>query len=343
MQLSKAGRPSILHGGIEIFEGPDGEVRRIPYVRLHHGKGPTLWITAGIHGDEVTGTRVIHRILSRLRNRSLRGTLWVVPTLNPGGLQLGKRIFPEAGRDLNRCFPGNPTGSPSEHVADAVHSFIVGTRPQCVIDLHADTPLSVPHAILDRPLTPHARRWTRQLEVLSLMFRFPVIYDWPSETYQRLELDASLPGSLLNNSGVPAFTVELGPPGFVDEEVARSGEQGILRILEAFHMLGRLPSRKASDWLWHPSSPHPKSLPRHRPLRRETPLRADRAGFVRFMVKPGDALRVGAPVCELCDIFGQRPRVFRSPTEGIVLSLPALAWCNPGQSLATLAVPDDTA
>ena len=55
-------------------------------------KGPVLFVSAAIHGDEINGTEIIRRLVRReiLKNK---GTLIVIPVVNILGLTINRDIF----------------------------------------------------------------------------------------------------------------------------------------------------------------------------------------------------------------------------------------------------------
>ncbi|NYK37232.1 succinylglutamate desuccinylase, partial [Salmonella enterica subsp. enterica serovar Typhimurium] len=87
-------------------------------VHVLHGRedGPTVWVSAAIHGDEVAGVEIVRRVLERLQPRNLRGTLLAVPIVNVLGVMAGDRYLPDR-RDLNRSFPGSARGSLASRIA----------------------------------------------------------------------------------------------------------------------------------------------------------------------------------------------------------------------------------
>ncbi len=87
-------------------------------VEVIHGRkaGPTLLVCAAIHGDELNGVEIIRRTRSFKSLNRLHGTLVLVPVVNLFGFIHQSRYLPDR-RDLNRCFPGNETGSIASRVA----------------------------------------------------------------------------------------------------------------------------------------------------------------------------------------------------------------------------------
>ncbi len=76
-----------------------------------HGRteGPTAFVSAAIHGDEVNGVEVARRLLGQKALRGLKGTLLVVPIVNTFGFLNRSRYLPDR-RDLNRSFTGSEGG-----------------------------------------------------------------------------------------------------------------------------------------------------------------------------------------------------------------------------------------
>ncbi|MDH3241142.1 MAG: succinylglutamate desuccinylase/aspartoacylase family protein, partial [Alphaproteobacteria bacterium] len=105
-------------------------------VEIVHGRepGPTVLINGAIHGDEVNGVEIIRRVLREPSLRRLRGTLIAVPIVNVYGFLTNIRYLPDR-RDLNRSFPGSPTGSLAARLAHMFFSEIV-MRADYGIDLH---------------------------------------------------------------------------------------------------------------------------------------------------------------------------------------------------------------
>lgn len=74
-------------------------------IHVVHGKkpGPVVFVSGGIHGDEVIGVEIIRRVLAAKQLNALSGTLLAVPVVNAYGLINHSRYLPDR-RDLNRVF-----------------------------------------------------------------------------------------------------------------------------------------------------------------------------------------------------------------------------------------------
>ncbi|WP_136482046.1 succinylglutamate desuccinylase/aspartoacylase family protein [Cognatitamlana onchidii] len=96
--------------------------------------GPTVLFTAGIHGDEVNGVEIVRQLIAKGINQPKVGSIICMPVINVFGFINLKREFPD-GRDLNRVFPGSPTGSLAGRVAyKLIHEVI--PHVDLIVDFH---------------------------------------------------------------------------------------------------------------------------------------------------------------------------------------------------------------
>ena len=121
----------------KLYTGTD---MSIP-VHVIRGKraGPTLFISAAIHGDELNGIEIIRRLQLQETLSAIKGTLILVPMVNVFGVLNQSRYLPDR-RDLNRCFPGSQKGSLAGRLANL---FLTEIVQKC--DAHVN--------YLDRPRT----------------------------------------------------------------------------------------------------------------------------------------------------------------------------------------------
>ena len=96
--------------------------------------GPTVLITAGIHGDEVNGVEIVRQIIAKGINKPKKGTIICIPVINVFGFIHMDREFPD-GRDLNRVFPGGKNGSLASRVANKLMTEIV-PHADLILDFH---------------------------------------------------------------------------------------------------------------------------------------------------------------------------------------------------------------
>ncbi len=136
-------------------------------VHVLHGAqpGPTMFVSAAIHGDELNGVEIIRRLLRTLDPQSISGTLLCVPVVNVFGFISRSRYLPDR-RDLNRSFPGSANGS----LGRAARAPLPHRDRQALADRHrpahrrhpphqpAADPLRVPQAPARAGARPRLRR-----------------------------------------------------------------------------------------------------------------------------------------------------------------------------------------
>ncbi|RMG34920.1 MAG: hypothetical protein D6725_13365 [Planctomycetota bacterium] len=102
-------------------------------VEVVNGKrpGPTIWLSAAVHGDELNGVEIIRQVLDRISAANFHGCLIAVPIVNVFGFVEQSRYLPDR-RDLNRSFPGSPRGSLASRLA---HLFMTEIVSRCQLGL----------------------------------------------------------------------------------------------------------------------------------------------------------------------------------------------------------------
>lgn len=97
-------------------------------------KGPTIFLLAGMHGDEIAGWTAINN----LKNMELKkGKVYILSPANITGANADPRVrYVSEKNDLNRSFPGNPDGNDAEVLADAITKEILKMKPVIILDHH---------------------------------------------------------------------------------------------------------------------------------------------------------------------------------------------------------------
>ncbi|MDG2048467.1 MAG: succinylglutamate desuccinylase/aspartoacylase family protein [Halioglobus sp.] len=191
-------------------------------VNVIRGKhsGPTLCLTAAIHGDELNGIEIVRRVVSKLSVKQLHGTVIGVPIVNLLGFTNGTRYLPDR-RDLNRHFPGNPKGSSASRIA---YSFFQDIVRHCdlLIDLHTGS--------LARTNIAQVRANLQVPEVLEFTNKFG-----STAVLHSRKLRGNLRSAAVNY-GIPAVALELGEPGSLQERHIKEGVKIINAVLSGVNM-----------------------------------------------------------------------------------------------------------
>lgn len=278
-------------------------------VHVIHGRrpGPVVFVSAAIHGDEVIGVEIVRRLLRAKPLKSLRGTLLAVPIVNTFGFLNHSRYLPDR-RDLNRCFPGHPSGSLAARLAHLFMTEIV-QRADLGIDLHS---AAVQRANLPQiRLTPGNAR----LEELGRAFGAPVM--------MRSKLrDGSL-RMAAEEAGVDVLLYEAGEGLRFDEFAARSGVAGILRVMAQLGMIG--------------ARGVPKITRPSRVCARSSWYRAPSGGLFRTLRGIGDLVAPDTVLGIVADPFGERETEVLAQEHGIVIGRTNLPLVNEGDALFHIA------
>jgi predicted deacylase len=274
-----------------------------------HGKadGPTVFVSAGVHGDEVIGIEIVRRLLKSAAIRGLRGTLIVVPIVNSFGFINKSRYLPDR-RDLNRSFPGSEGGSLAARLANLFLTEIV-SRAEIGIDLHS--------AAIHRFNYPQVRVSPKDAKMRELADAFgaPIIMESPIRH-----------GSLrqaAKDHGTSVLLYEAGEGLRFDEVSVRVGQVGILRVLKSVGMIsGRGVASATARTQFCPSSKW---------------LRAPMGGLFRGLKAGGDAVRRGEMLGMVSDPFGEHESEIVAPFDGIIVGRAVMPIVNEGDAVFHLA------
>jgi uncharacterized protein len=277
-----------------------------------HGEqpGPVLFVSAAIHGDELTGVAICRRLLASNALRVTRGTLMVVPIVNAFGFISHSRYLPDR-RDLNRSFPGSARGSLAAQLA---HLFLheVVKRSQYGIDLHS--------AAIHRSNLPQIRvnAHDEQSYELAVAFGAPII------VHSGLR-DGSLRGAA-EERGVPVIVYEAGEGLRIDELSISIGVDGVLRVLAHLDMI---------EWRHRGRRPPPALSTSSRWVR------AEESGLFRAYRDIGDHVRSGERIGIVADPYGEEEFPVQSPLDGIIIGRANIPAVNQGDALFHIASVED--
>lgn len=200
-----------LASGFELF---------IPLHRLEgRASGPTLGLSAVVHGDEPLTNEIIRQVLLRVDPVQLRGTILAVPIVNTLAFESLTRHTPIDMLDLNRNFPGAPGGWLSEQIA-----HVLGTRFVSQLDVHVDL-----HTGGVFPTVDYVYIFERSRE-LSRSFGSTFLFE-PSNPYPGT---FSIPA---RERGIPFFTAEVGGGSFLDAHYIEHGVRGVMNVMKQLGML----------------------------------------------------------------------------------------------------------
>ncbi|MEQ9641545.1 MAG: succinylglutamate desuccinylase/aspartoacylase family protein [Alphaproteobacteria bacterium] len=278
-------------------------------VQVLHGQrdGPTVFVSAAVHGDEIIGVEIVRRLVRSSALRRISGTLLLIPIVNAFGFIGHSRYLPDR-RDLNRSFPGSETGSLASQLA---HLFLndVVARSDYGIDLHS--------AAVNRINLPQIRVSPDDEDAgkLANVFGAPVILH-----------SALRDGSLryaAGELGVPVLVYEAGEGLRFDEFAIRVGVKGVLRVLKH---LGMISGRSIK--VGNIATPV---------VRKSSWLRAPEGGILRTLRNVGDHVARDETVGLISDPFGASEAEVRATAAGLIVGRTNLPVINRGDALFHIA------
>ena len=274
--------------------------------------GPTLFLTAAVHGDELNGIEIIKRVLRLSALKQLRGCVIAVPIVNVFGFINRSRYLPDR-RDLNRSFPGREKGSIAARLANLVAQEIVA-KADFGIDLHTGA--------IDRTNLPQIRGDLSDPEVLRLAEAFgaPVIINANLR-------DGSLRQFAAENK-VRLLLYECGEALRFDELSIVAGVRGIGRVMRALDML---PARKRQRITIEPVR-----------TSNTTWVRAPDSGILAVHCRLGERVKRGQLLGTVSDPFGTKDADVLASVSGIVIGRSTSPLAHEGDALFHLGTFDDT-
>jgi predicted deacylase len=270
-------------------------------------EGPTLFVSAAIHGDEINGVDIVRRLLKHRALKSIHGTLIAIPIVNVFGFNDKSRYLPDR-RDLNRSFPGAEHGSLASQIAHIFRTEIVNKATHG-IDLHTGA--------IHRRNFPQIRADLSKPAnmMLAKAFGAPVILDASPR-------DGSL-REMVDDQNIPMLLYEAGTALRFDKRAALLGVEGILNVMRAIGML-------------------PPAKPASKPIK---PFIAKSSQWVRapisgiFMTdkKLGERIGKGDKLGFITNPFGDYEYTILSPIDGIIIGNSILPLANEGDGIYHIA------
>jgi hypothetical protein len=269
--------------------------------------GPTLFVSAAIHGDEINGVDIVRRLLKHPALEKMRGTLIAIPIVNVFGFNDKSRYLPDR-RDLNRAFPGEEHGSLASQIAYIFRTEIVAQSTHG-IDLHTGA--------IHRSNLPQIRvdfAHPGNLE-LAKVFGAPVILNAGAR-------DGSL-RELVSEQKIPILLYEAGTALRFNTRASKFGVRGILRVMHHIGMLPESPDgidgkepfiAKSSHW-----------------------VRAPISGIFVTTKRLGDRVDRGDKLGVITNPFGDHEYAIYAPQAGVIIGNSILPLANEGDAMYHIA------
>jgi predicted deacylase len=292
-----------------------GEAVRMPVTIVNGARaGPTVFLSAAAHGDELNGIEVVREVAHDWDHADLCGTLVCLPVLNVPGFIAQQRYLPIHDRDLNRSFPGDPDGTSAKRIAHRIHRNFL--EPCDVgLDFHTST--------RGRTNTLHVRADMEHERVARVANAFAsnviIAGEGPSGSLRRETTEV----------GVPTITVEMGEAHRFQRDLIDRALAGTLSVLAEFGL------REEAAVAW----------PGWRTVvdgsAEKTWLRADAGGLVEMHHDRGSLVHEGDTVCTITNPFKTDTEAVVAPFTGLLVGVLENPLVYPGNPLCHLVELND--
>ncbi|MFN9263653.1 MAG: succinylglutamate desuccinylase/aspartoacylase family protein [Acidobacteriota bacterium] len=287
----------------------------VPICVIANGPGPTVLLMAGNHGDEYPGQVAIHHLWRQLEPEQVTGRLILIPTLSPPAAQAATRLWPLDGRNFNRCFPGDPAGSPSQVLAHFLSSVLLPLA-DVVIDLHTGgrsmnfVPCAHMH-LVDNPAMFAATE--------AFLTEFCFLYTDVA--------GAGLLPTEAERQGKLVITTELGGGETVTASLHRLTQKGLGNVLRHIGVVDGAPAPRQAPARWVQS------------LDREDYRFAPVSGLFEATVDLGGAVGKGDVLGRIHDLEdpSREPALVIAPSAGLLIANRSPSMVAQGDCVAVIA------
>jgi hypothetical protein len=315
--------------------------------------GPALAVIAGIHASEYAGVEAALRFAAAVEPGALCGRLVVVPIADRDAFEARSMfVSPVDGKNLNRCFPGDPAGTPTQVLAHCIMEEVV-RKVDYLVDLHGGefTEQLATFALYHRGATAAdgcGAAVEERSRRIAVAFGCEFLCGTTGEAGAVEAAGAGEAGAVgeagagqagawadrgtlfaaAAEAGVAATLAEAGGNGVADEESVLMHFYGLARVARAIGLFGATSGSPAPGAANAPQAP--PTAP-SQDVRRMYLVPAPQAGLFRRFLRPGVMVDAGDPLGDIRDPFGRVIDTVRAPVRGaVLLTLTALPVAQGG-------------
>jgi predicted deacylase len=230
-------KPGKQVGTLNLPHSPDDDawgVIPFPAVSIRNGDGPVVVLCGAVHGDEYEGPVVIAELIRQIRPDDVQGHLIMLPAFNAPALRAGRRTSPIDHFNLNRTFPGDDFGAPTQQIARYVadHVFARATHH---VDLHAGgrTLIIQPsvHVVLADGMDPG---------LVATNARMADAFGIDITVKMTNMGDYRTSAGYTTSRGIPTLSAEMGMAGWLTGESVQRTRDATRRLLKHIGVLPRI-------------------------------------------------------------------------------------------------------
>jgi len=281
-------------GYLGTVELADGSRPPVP-VMIANGAadGPTLVVTAAVHGTEVSCSGAVHRLMKTLDPRAMKGKVIAVPAANPIAVTHGSYTSWVDGMNMSQAWErASKDGSLTERMAAMIWPAI--DTADCFVDLHANPLPCIAFTVATKTADEETFRLARSFGVTMVKHGGSTAINYQGKGLRQI----------LAERGVPAFSAELTGNIFYWDDLAEQGARGVRNVMRALNILDGDPE------------PFPDLVIVEGDLEFSFRPRANRGGLVRGTAAPGTRLKKGATALEIYNLIGDLVEEIKMPHAG---------------------------
>ncbi len=294
------------------IENPPFQDIKIKYSEvIGTARGPSLFVISGIHGNELTGVELIRRLRQYLEKKTIYGKIVLLPVANPLAFYSRQRKTIYDGKDLNRCFPGDPNGSVTEKIAAAITEEIVRTCDYG-IDIHTGPE--------GRILMSHSKiMFDEEQRILELARVFGTLVSIPRKG------NPAMLSIYAASQGIPSLGVELGEANKLDEAFIKTGYFGVINIARYLGILKGGVNVLSKQFI----------------LTDRLNIKPKASGLFFPKVKLGTVVEKGMLLGEIHNLENDEKEEIRAEKRGIVMSIQTYSVALVGTTVISLLALDN--
>ena len=276
--------------------------------------GPTAFLSAAIHGDELNGIEVVREVAQEWDHSDIAGTIVCLPVLNVQGFTAQERYLPIYERDLNRAFPGKSGSTSSNRIAHRIYQNFIAPA-DFGLDFHTSTRgrTNMFHVRADMNDEPTAR--------LARAFGTNLIMAGEGSSGM-LRREAT-------EHGIPTITLEMGEAHRFEREMIDHALKGVRSVFAEYGIY----QQNAVRWPGWQSVIEGWSD--------KTWLRADSGGIVEMHFERGDLVHEGETICRITNPFKAEATTVEAPFTGLLVGILENPVVYPGNPLCHLVRIDE--
>lgn len=217
-------------GLLKVAEHPDGSAERLPFVIVNGSEdGPSMWLTACEHGDEVLAAASVVEFVSQLDPRKVRGKVVAFPVLASSAFNIKHRFSPVDSYDFSRAWPGFSNGWLSQQVTARLLDLMVDDA-----DYNVNVHNGLPGVLMPTPYIiatyEDARQWETTFRGFTESFLMEKIVHWIGKSTERGARMSTMMAALLKE-GIPSVVPEIGPETKVGIDAGIRGYENCMKFL----------------------------------------------------------------------------------------------------------------